>query len=221
MFATIADRYDFITVALSYGRDRRWKQRVASLTGMQAGETAVDLACGTGDIALRLADAGGHVVGLDLTPAMLALARRKDQARRIRLVQADMTHLPFGDASADVVTAGYGIRNVPDLDAALAEVHRVLRPGGRFVALDFNKPANPVLRSAYLGYLTVVGSVFGWVLHGDPDTYRYIPASIRHYPGADVVVERLVTLGFDEARWEPVLGGLMAIHVGRKKRRGD
>jgi demethylmenaquinone methyltransferase/2-methoxy-6-polyprenyl-1,4-benzoquinol methylase len=221
MFATIAERYDFITVALSYGRDRRWKQRVAELASVRAGETAVDLACGTGDIGLLMVDRGARVLGLDLTHAMLVLARRKDTADRLRLIQADMTHLPLADAAADVVTAGYGLRNVPTLDAALQEICRVLRPGGRFVALDFNRPANRIVRALYLGYLTVVGSAFGWILHGDADTYRYIAASIRHYPGAEAVVGRLRASGFAEAQWEPVLGGLMAIHRGRKASRGD
>lgn len=216
MFETIAARYDFITVALSYGCDRRWKRRVVALAAVGDGESAIDLACGTGDLALLLADAGARVVGLDLTAGMLALARRKDPARRVRFVQGDMTHLPLGDGSADVVTAGYGLRNVPVLDAAVAEIYRVLRPGGRFVALDFNKPTNPVVRTVYLAYLSAVGSAYGLALHGDPDTYRYIAASLRHYPGADLVVERLTAQGFREARWEPALAGLMAIHVARK-----
>lgn len=220
MFATIAGRYDFITRALSYGRDQAWKQRVALLAEVSPGELAVDLACGTGDIAGLLAGAGARVAGLDLTPGMLVLAREKDAGGRIRWIQGDMTHLPFADASADVVTTGYGLRNVPVLDAALGEILRVLRPAGRFVSLDFNRPTNRWLRTLYLGYLTVVGSCLGLALHRDPDTYRYIPASIRHYPGAEGVAQRMAALGFDSVRWEPVLGGLMAIHVGRKGRRG-
>ena len=221
MFGVIADRYDLVTRVLSYGQDRRWKARLADLAVVRPGETAVDLACGTGDIARLLADRGARVSALDLTPRMLLQARRNAGRRRLRLVAGDMTHLPFADASADVVTAGYGLRNVPALDAALAEIVRVLRPGGRFVALDFNRPDNGVLRAAYLGYLHAVGTALGLALHGDADTYRYIAASIRRYPGATVVVARLRDAGFAEARWVPVLGGLMAIHVAEKESRGD
>ncbi len=127
-----------------------------------------------------------------------------------------MMALPVPDASFDVVTTGYGLRNVPVLDDAIREIHRVLKPGGRLLSLDFNRPSSAPLRAAYLAYLTVVGSTVGWALHGDPDTYRYIPESIKRYPGAEAVVQRLRAAGFREARWEPVLGGLMAIHVARK-----
>ena len=127
-----------------------------------------------------------------------------------------MCALPFPGASFDIVTTGYGLRNVPDLDAAIREIYRVLRPGGVLVSLDFNRPANPVVRAIYLGYLRLVGGALGWVLHRDPDTYRYIPASIERYPGAPGVVSRLETAGFRQAGWRRVLGGLMAIHVARK-----
>ena len=127
-----------------------------------------------------------------------------------------MGALPFAGEQFTVVTTGYGLRNVPDLPRAIAEIHRVLAPGGRLLSLDFNKPAHAVVRGLYLGYLTVVGSVLGLVLHGDPDTYRYIPESIRLYPGAAGVVRLLEEGGFSDVRALPVLGGLMAIHIARK-----
>jgi len=123
-----------------------------------------------------------------------------------------MLALPFPSASFDIVTTGYGLRNVPDLPGAIDEIGRVLRPGGRFVSLDFNRPRNAIVRAAYLAYLSVVGGALGWSLHGDPDTYRYIPASIRRYPGADAVAALLDARGFARARYDRVLGGLMAIH---------
>jgi demethylmenaquinone methyltransferase/2-methoxy-6-polyprenyl-1,4-benzoquinol methylase len=110
------------------------------------------------------------------------------------------------------VTTGYGLRNVVDLPLAIDEIRRVLRPGGRFVSLDFNRPHPAWIRRAYLGYLTLVGGILGWALHGDPDTYRYIPASIRRYPGAGAVAAMLEARGFRSTRYHPVLGGLMAIH---------
>jgi ubiquinone/menaquinone biosynthesis methyltransferase len=214
LFATIADRYDFITVALSYGQDRRWKTRLLALAALQSDDRLLDLACGTGDILFAAAGRVRFAAGLDLTHRMLQLATRK---RRAPLVNGDMLALPFPAASFTIVTIGYGLRNVPDLRAAIGEIHRVLAPGGRLLSLDFNRPTHPVLRQAYLAYLTVVGSTLGLLLHGDPNTYRYIPESIRNYPGAAGVTAMLDEAGFVEARSIPVLGGLMAIHLARKR----
>ena len=217
LFDTIADRYDLITVLLSFGLDRRWKVRLADLAAIQAGARVLDLACGTGDIAFDLARRGAHATGLDLTHRMLALARRKpDASLTSRFIQGDMMALPFPAASFDVVTTGYGIRNVPRIEPAIAEIARVLRPGGLFLSLDFDRPANAMMRGVYLGYLNVVGGALGWILHRDPDTYRYIPASLARYPGAGQVSAMLEAAGFHDARVVPVLGGLMAINVARR-----
>lgn len=260
LFATIADRYDLITRLLSYGRDQHWKRRLIATAAIAPGERVLDLACGTGDLAFDAAARGATVIGLDLTPRMVHLARERARGAPMPAINSgtalhsgtaahssegasahssapansgaahsgaarsgttaftvgDMMSLPVPDASFDVVTTGYGLRNVPVLDDAIREIHRVLKPGGRLLSLDFNRPSSAPLRAAYLAYLTVVGSTVGWALHGDPDTYRYIPESIKRYPGAEAVVQRLRAAGFREARWEPVLGGLMAIHVATK-----
>jgi ubiquinone/menaquinone biosynthesis methyltransferase len=213
LFATIAPRYDFITTALSYGQDRRWKARLIALARLTPGDRVLDLACGTGDLLFAAAERTPHAVGLDVTHRMLQLARAK---RSIAAVTADMLALPFPSAAFTVVTTGYGLRNVPDLRSAISEIHRVLAPGGRFLSLDFNRPANPIVRQAYLLYLTIVGSALGFVLHRDPDTYRYIPESIRDYPGAHGVARLLEEAGFDRVEAIPVFGGLMAIHTARR-----
>ena len=267
LFATIADRYDFITVALSYGQDRRWKRRLIDLAAPGPGSRALDLATGTGDIAFGLASRGARVVGLDITLRMLELATEKgrsperlallrkgaasratagaricqtegarafsnsarddreratvDAPKRLRreggqasvcFLQGDMLALPFPAASFDIVTTGYGLRNVPNLAAAIDEIGRVLASGGQVLSLDFNRPSNALVRAAYLVYLTAVGATLGWVLHRDPDTYRYIPASIRQYPGAEAVARMFEARGFMSVRAYPVLGGLMTIH---------
>jgi demethylmenaquinone methyltransferase / 2-methoxy-6-polyprenyl-1,4-benzoquinol methylase len=209
LFATIADRYDFITIALSYGQDRRWKGRLVDLASVIPGCRALDLATGTGDIAFALAARGANVVGMDITYRMIQLARAKQAGQ---FVVGDMLALPFPPASFDLVTTGYGLRNVPDLAAAMDEIARVLRPGGRLLALDFNRPSHALVRGLYLAYLTAVGSALGWILHRDPDTYRYIPASIRNYPGAQAVARLLEQRGFATAKYYRVLAGLMAIH---------
>lgn len=218
LFSTIATRYDLITVLLSYGQDRRWKRQLVSLADPRPGTEALDLACGTGDIALSLAGRGARVVGLDITHRMLQLASDKQGARtsKAAFVAGDMMALPFPDNRFDVVTTGYGIRNVPDITTAIAEMRRVLRPGGLLLSLDFNRPSNPVVRAGYLAYLTIVGSTLGWALHGDPDTYRYIPESIRRYPGAARVSAVMREQGFTSSDYIPVLGGLMAIHRATK-----
>jgi demethylmenaquinone methyltransferase / 2-methoxy-6-polyprenyl-1,4-benzoquinol methylase len=216
LFATIADRYDFITVALSYGQDRRWKRRLVDLASIGPGRRALDLATGTGDLAFALAARGAHVVGLDITPRMIQLAAAKNggafQAHSPHFLVGDMLALPFPSASFDLVTTGYGLRNVPDLPVAIDEIQRVLRPGGRLLSLDFNRPSNAAVRAVYLAYLSTIGAALGWILHRNPDTYRYIPASIRQYPGAVAVARMLEARGFAVAKYHPVLGGLMAIH---------
>jgi len=223
LFATIADRYDFITRFLSYGQDRRWKRRAIALAAVNEHDRVLDLACGTGDLLFEGAARGRYAVGLDITFRMLQLARRRQTERPScaagGLVTGDMIALPLRDACFDVVTTGYGLRNVPDLPQAVREIHRVLAPGGRLVSLDFNRPGNVLVRRAYLTYLTIVGSALGLALHRDADTYRYIPESIRNYPGASAVASLLEQHGFVGVRVVNVLGGLMAIHVASKGRR--
>lgn len=222
LFHTIADRYDFITRFLSYGQDRRWKRQVIALAQLTPRDRVLDLACGTGDLMFDAAVTAGSVVGLDVTFRMLELARERRReldaaaSRKCRFAAGDMGALPFAAERFDVVTTGYGLRNVTNLQEAIGEIHRVLVPGGRLVSLDFNRPSNALVRQAYWMYLTVVGSLLGLALHGDPDTYRYIPESIRNYPGAKGVAALLRQNGFADVQVVLVLGGFMAIHLARK-----
>jgi ubiquinone/menaquinone biosynthesis methyltransferase len=213
LFATIADRYDLITVLLSCGLDRGWKRRLVDEAGRLDGLAALDLACGTGDIAYDLVARGARATGLDITARMIEhAAARRGPGVAPRFVVGDMMALPFAAGRFDVVTTGYGLRNVPVLQPAVDEIRRVLKPGGLFLSLDFDRPPHPLLRGVYLSYLTVVGSALGLALHRDPDTYRYIPESIRRYPGATAVCRMLRGAGFGSCEHRPVLGGLMAMH---------
>lgn len=218
LFSTIADRYDLITRVLSYGMDGRWKRRLVALADVVPGERALDLACGTGDLTYLVAARGAKVVGIDVTPRMLELARVKactPPSAGPRWAVGDMTALPHPSAAFTLVTVGYGFRNAPDLDLAIREAARVIVPGGRLASLDFNRPMHPIVCRLYLAYLSAVGAVLGWALHGDPDTYRYIPASIQRYPGAERLADRFRAHGFVDVTIVPVLGGLMTIHVAR------
>jgi demethylmenaquinone methyltransferase/2-methoxy-6-polyprenyl-1,4-benzoquinol methylase len=217
LFATIADRYDVITRVLSFGRDRAWKVDLIERAGVQPGTRALDLACGTGDLAFLATARGASVVGLDFTPRMIELALLKPEGGSVRWVVGDMGRLPVASGRFDLITTGYGLRNVPDLRTALAEMYRVLTPGGRLCSLDFNRPESAVARAVYLTYLTIVGSTLGFVLHRDPDTYRYIPASIRRYPGARGVSALMREAGFQNVEVVPVLGGFMTIHVATRR----
>jgi demethylmenaquinone methyltransferase/2-methoxy-6-polyprenyl-1,4-benzoquinol methylase len=216
LFATIAPRYDLITRILSFGLDGRWKVRLIDLAEVKPGSRLLDLACGTGDLTFEGARRGAAAVGLDITSGMIELARLKPGGARVSWLVGDMAALPIAAGSFDIVTTGYGLRNTSDLSGALADIHRVLRPGGVLCSLDFDRPERAPVRGVYLTYLTAVGATLGFVLHGDPDTYRYIPASIRRYPGARGVCQLMRGAGFSEVRHVPVLGGLMAIHIARK-----
>jgi demethylmenaquinone methyltransferase/2-methoxy-6-polyprenyl-1,4-benzoquinol methylase len=186
---------------------------------LKGGERALDLACGTGDITFSLAERATRAVGLDITQGMLDIAERKRRELNIEnasFYRADIMRIPFPDGTFDCVTGGYALRNVPDVAGALAEIRRVLKPGGRFCSLDFGHPPNRAYRWLYLNYLIVVGSAVGLALHGDPDTYRYIPESLKLYPGQTGVCELMKKEGFTNAGFREFGGGIMAINYGMK-----
>ncbi|HKP11707.1 MAG TPA: ubiquinone/menaquinone biosynthesis methyltransferase [Blastocatellia bacterium] len=224
LFETIAARYDFFTVFMSYGMDRGWKREMIRRLDLGGGETTLDIACGTGDIAFMTAErlTAGRAIGLDITQAMLEIAERKRRERGVTNAcfhRGDIMRMPFADEAFDCVTGGYALRNVPDVAGALAEIKRVLKPGGRLLSLDFGHPPNPLYRRAYLGYLTVVGSLVGLAMHGDADTYRYIPETLKRYPGQRGVREMMDAAGFIDTGFREFGGGIMAINYGTKPAR--
>jgi demethylmenaquinone methyltransferase/2-methoxy-6-polyprenyl-1,4-benzoquinol methylase len=229
MFDIVATRYDRFTRLFSFGMDRRWKEELLAdaVAGAPAsGAVALDLACGTGDLAFAVAGrlAGARVSGLDASPAMIdaAKTRRRAQAGSaagtVAFRVGDMTRLDgVADASVDVVTAGYGFRNVPDFRAALAECARVLRPGGRLLTLDFYRPESALWRALFLGYVRVAGDLVGWLWHREPVVYGYIARSVDHFVSWRDFSAALEAAGFSVERMQTHLLGGIAVHVARRQ----
>ncbi len=221
LFATIAPRYDFINDLQSLGLHRRWKQRLAQLSQVKSGDRALDLCCGTGDIAFALAKHGAMVTGLDFSAEMLAVAEKRAPHSALRtpqFQQGDAQKLPFPDQSFDIVTVGYGLRNLANWEAGLAEMVRVAKPGARLLVLDFGKPDNALWRTLYFSYLRLCVPVFGLLFCGKASAYAYILESLKHYPAQRGVEARMRALGLTDIRVENILGGAMSINSGVKPR---
>ena len=221
MFSRLAWRYDLVNDVMSFGLHRGWKRQTVALAADRRKAEArwLDLCCGTGDmcfLAEKTAGSGTRVVGADFTLPMLAVARRRklEERRSSVFSQADALRLPFADATFDAITVGYGLRNLADPEAGLAEMRRVLAPGGRVVILDFGKPGNPMAATLYQAFLHTMMPAVGLLFHGDADTYLYIPASLERYPGQRGVAELMRRTGFVNVRFEERLLGTMGINIG-------
>ena len=223
LFGRIAGRYDLTNDVMSMGLHRRWKDRLVELAELEPGHRVLDLAAGTGDLALRAASGcpDATVVAADLTPEMMRVGRERRGAGQILWSRADALDLPFGDATFDRVLVGYGLRNFPDLSRSLAEIHRCLRPGGRLLSLDFGKPPPTWLRRLWLRYLELSTTAAGWLLHRDPEAYLYIPESLRRYPAQDELCGLMAEAGFRPCAWIDLVLGTMAIHVARRPAAGE
>ncbi len=230
LFAKVAPRYDLINDLQSLGLHRRWKRRVVELAQVGPGQRALDVCCGTGDLALALARRGAAVTGLDFSEPMLAVARRRlacAQASgaaappgctwpwlRVQFLHGDALRLPFPGGEFDAITVGYGLRNLSDWAAGLREMARVAKPGGRLLVLDFGKPNHALWRALYFGYLRLAVPLFGKVLCGDTQAYAYILESLRHYPAQEAVAAEMRGLALRDVRIVNLLGGAMSINYG-------
>jgi demethylmenaquinone methyltransferase/2-methoxy-6-polyprenyl-1,4-benzoquinol methylase len=238
LFAAIAPRYDLINDLQSFGLHRAWKRRLVRLAAPQPGERALDLCCGTGDIALALAGCGVEVVGLDFSEPMLAVARGKggqgpkskvqgpksaikvgdESLGAPRFIHGDAQRVPFPDNHFEIVTIGYGLRNLASWEAGLSEMQRVAKPGGRLLVLDFGKPENSLWRALYFGYLRWLVPAFGKLVCHDSQAYAYIFESLKHYPAQRGVSLKMQQLNCEDVRTINLLGGIMSINYGRKAR---
>ena len=222
LFARVAPRYDLINDLQSFGLHRLWKRRVVRMAAVKSGDRALDVCCGTGDISFALARAGAEVTALDFSAAMLGVARQRatrggqSSTSNPQFQKGDAQALPFADHAFDIVTVGYGLRNLPRWDTGLREMHRVAKPGARLLVLDFGKPDHAVWRAFYFAYLRACVPVFGRLFCGDPATHAYILESLRRYPAQRGVAELMRELGCREVRIVNLMGGAMSINCGVK-----
>ena len=224
MFDRVAPRYDLANTVFSLGQDRAWRKAAARATRLAAGELAVDVACGTGALTCELETVapGALVVGMDFSQEMLKRARPTggatdappDLPQPSRYVAGDALQLPLADASVDVVTIAFGLRNLPEPGQGLLEFRRVLRPGGRLVVCEFSQPVVPVFRQVYRRYLTRLMPVAARRLTSDPEAYQYLARSIGAWPDQPGLARWLQEAGFDEVAWRHLSGGIVALHRG-------
>jgi demethylmenaquinone methyltransferase/2-methoxy-6-polyprenyl-1,4-benzoquinol methylase len=218
MFERVARRYDTANTILSFGQDRHWRRMAARAVAPGPGEVIVDVASGTGALARELLAASGgraRVVALDFSPAMLATGAAREHARgthRLLWCNADGTRLPFADASVDALTIAFGLRNLPEPAAGLAEFSRVVRPGGRLVVLEFSDPVWAPLRQVYRRYLVGAIPALARVVTSDPRAYRYLAESILAWPDQEGLARLIAGTGWQRPRWRNLSGGIVALH---------
>jgi demethylmenaquinone methyltransferase/2-methoxy-6-polyprenyl-1,4-benzoquinol methylase len=219
VFARVAKRYDIMNDAMSGGMHRLWKDRFVARIKPRAGETILDMAGGTGDIAFRMAKHGAHVTVTDINPAMLDVGRERAAKKGIEGLDWGVENaeaLSFGDSQFDAVTIAFGIRNVTHIQQALGDAHRVLKRGGRFFCLEFSTTLWPGFAEVYDFYSHKIVPKLGKAIAQDEDSYRYLIESIRRFPDMETFKGMIAKAGFVQARAEPILGGLVAIHSGWK-----
>jgi demethylmenaquinone methyltransferase / 2-methoxy-6-polyprenyl-1,4-benzoquinol methylase len=221
MFDRIAGVYDLMNSAMTAGLHHQWRERAVERAQVAPGSDALDVCCGTGDLALALRrriGPDGRVVGCDFSEPMLELARRKsgEEGLAVEFGWADALDLPYGDASFDAVTIGFGARNLADLERGLSEMARVLRPGGRLVILEITRPRREPMASFYSLWFDRLVPVLGAVA-GDQDAYSYLPESVRSFPGPEPLAAMIEGAGFTEIRWLLLAGGIIAIHSATRR----
>jgi demethylmenaquinone methyltransferase/2-methoxy-6-polyprenyl-1,4-benzoquinol methylase len=219
MFDRVASNYDALNSVMTAGLHHRWRERAAEGAELRPGDSALDVCCGTGDLALELSSRvapGGHVVGCDFSEPMLDLAREKAASRQgqgVRFEWADALQMPYDGERFDAVTVGFGVRNLADLDRGLREMARVLKPGGRLVILEITQPTRPPLSTFYSLWFDRVVPLFG-AFSGDSEAYSYLPESVRSFPSPRLLAEKMDRAGFERIRYTVLAGGIIAIHSG-------
>lgn len=222
MFSAIAHRYDLLNHLLSFGMDILWRKRAVACLGALDGKQILDLACGTGDLSIAVAEESGsvRVTGGDFSAKMVELGREKVAvkclAERVTIEPADALSLHYPDSRFDGVTCAFGVRNFADLDRGLSEMARVLKPGGRLVILEFTTPANPFFAAVYRLYFTRILPFAGGLISGDGRAYRYLPDSVYKFPGPDEFSDKIRGAGFGGVEFTPLTFGICGIHSATK-----
>ncbi len=218
LFARIAPRYDFLNDLQSFGLHRLWKRRVVNLARPSAKTRALDLCCGTGDISFALAQRGAATTGLDFSAQMLEVAAERNQksATPPTFIQGDAQKTPFPDNTFDIVTVGYGLRNLTSWQRGVDEMYRVAKPGARLIVLDFGKPPNALWRAIYFTHLQLSVPLIGLLFCGNAKAYAYILESLKHYPAQLAVADKMHELKLVNVQVINLLGGAMAINYGEK-----
>jgi demethylmenaquinone methyltransferase/2-methoxy-6-polyprenyl-1,4-benzoquinol methylase len=219
MFDRVASHYDTLNSVMTAGLHHRWRERAADRAELAPGDSALDVCCGTGDLALELAQRvapGGHVIGCDFSEPMLDLARDKARERDtngVRFEWADALSLPYDAGRFDAVTVGFGVRNLANLERGLGEMRRVLRPGGRLVVLEITQPTRPPLSTFFSLWFDRIVPMLG-ALSEESEAYSYLPESVRSFPGPQRLGELMDRAGLKRIRWTVLAGGIIAIHSG-------
>lgn len=214
MFDGVAEKYDLTNDVLSLGQARLWRRAVAQAVDVRPGERVLDLGAGTGTSSLPFAAAGGSVVPCDFSLGMLREGKKRHP--ELALTAADATRLPFADGAFDAATISFALRNVHDPQAALREMHRVVRPGGRLVVCEFSHPALKPLRTVYSEYLMRALPPLATAVSSNPDAYVYLAESIRAWPDQRALAARIQTAGWTSVAWRNLTGGIVALHRGTK-----
>jgi demethylmenaquinone methyltransferase/2-methoxy-6-polyprenyl-1,4-benzoquinol methylase len=215
MFDRIAGVYDFMNAVMTAGMHQRWRERAVELAQVGPGSRALDVATGTGDLAVALRAAGAEVVGCDFSEEMLERARRKEPSARFEW--ADALALPYEDDSFDAATVGFGARNFSDLERGLGEMARVVRPGGRVVVLEITTPQKPPLSTFFSLWFDRIVPALGRIA-GDEEAYSYLPSSVKRFPEPHALAGELAAAGLEDIRWILTAGGIIAIHAGTVSR---
>jgi demethylmenaquinone methyltransferase/2-methoxy-6-polyprenyl-1,4-benzoquinol methylase len=222
MFDRIAGVYDLMNTAMTGGLHHGWRERAADRAELEPGEVALDVCCGTGDLALALGERVGRygrVIGSDFSEPMLDLAREKAARRgveQVRFEWADALALPYEEESFDAVTVGFGVRNLADLEHGLLEMSRVLRPGGRLVILEITQPRRPPLSTFFALWFDRLVPLLGAVA-GDREAYTYLPESVKRFPPPEALAELMDRVGLERIHYTVLAGGIIAIHSGLRR----
>ena len=217
MFDRIAGVYDRFNSVMTAGLHHRWRDRAVALAGVGPGDRVLDVATGTGDLALALLEKvspGGAVVGVDFSAGMLSLAQAKDPVGQVSWLEGNALDLEFADNSFAAATVGFGARNFSDLDRGLAEMARVVAPGGRVVVLEITTPQRPPLATFFAVWFDRIVPAMGRLFGDSSGAYSYLPSSVRRFPGPEALAARLVAAGLTDVRYILTAGGIIALHVG-------